>query len=53
MTIAAGSEQQTPAGAERPTQGTLPGGLTLLPDLDGSDVGVCIDGVCRLPGQRA
>lgn len=51
MTTAAGSEQQTPADAERPALGSAPG-LTLLPGLDALDVGLCIDGACRLPGAK-
>ncbi|MBS1907500.1 MAG: hypothetical protein JST33_13235 [Actinobacteria bacterium] len=60
MTTAARSEQQTSADVERPTSGAAPGtlsaapgGLALLPGLDGSDAGLCIDGVCRLPGTKA
>lgn len=57
MTTAAESEQRTSADAERPTNGVAPGGavggLTLFPGLDAADVGLCIDGVCRLPGAKA
>ena len=57
MTTAAESEQQTSADAERPTNGAAPGvapgGLALFPGLDDADAGLCIDGVCRLPGSKA
>ncbi|MGO4679305.1 hypothetical protein [Microbacterium sp. 2MCAF23] len=52
MTTAAESPQQTPADATRPTSGAAPGGLSLLPGLDAGDAGLCIDGVCRLPGAK-
>lgn len=56
MTTAAESEQQTSADAERPTNGAAPGvapgGLALFPGLDATDAGLCIDGVCRLPGSK-
>lgn len=48
MTTAARSEQ-VPEDAERPVLGNAPG-LAVLPGLDGVDVGLCVDGVCRLPG---
>jgi hypothetical protein len=51
MTTAAGSEQQAPADAERPGPGNAPS-LTLLPGLDALDVGLCVDGACRLPGAK-
>ncbi|MFB7844785.1 hypothetical protein [Microbacterium sp. NPDC056052] len=61
MTTAAESEQQTSADAERPTNGAAPGdvtgaalgGLALFPGLGAADAGLCIDGVCRLPGAKA
>lgn len=61
MTTAAESEQQTSADAQRPTNGAAPGGvsggvsggLALFPGLDDADAGLCIDGVCRLPGTKA
>ena len=52
MTTAAESEQQTPADAARPTLGAAPGGLSLLSGLDTGDAGLCIGGVCRLPGAK-
>jgi len=61
MTTAAESEQQTSADAQRPTNGAAPGdasggtlgGLALFPGLDAADAGLCIGGVCRLPGTKA
>jgi hypothetical protein len=52
MTTAAEHEQPIVTGAERPSPETGPGGLILLPAVDGTDVGLCIDGVCRLPGAK-
>jgi len=52
MTTAASSEQQTSADAERSTPGAAPGALSLLPGLDTADAGLCIGGVCRLPGAK-
>ena len=52
MTTASGHEQPIVAGAERPSPGPGPGGLILLPSLDGADAGLCIDGACRLPGAK-
>lgn len=52
MTTAADSEQQTPTDAALPALSAVPGGLSLLPGLDADDTGLCIGGVCRLPGAK-
>jgi len=52
MITAASTEQQTSADAERPAPGAASGALSLLPGLDTADAGLCIDGVCRLPGAK-
>ena len=60
MTTVADSDQQASADAERPTTGAASGaapgaapvGLALFPGLDATDAGLCIDGVCRLPGTK-
>ncbi|MBS1673290.1 MAG: hypothetical protein JSS74_04930 [Actinobacteria bacterium] len=56
MPIAAESAPQIPPSAERPTPGSAPtalsapSGLASLAGLDADAGGLCIGGVCRLPG---